>query len=191
MSIEYLILNDNNTSGTDWQLSIKKATALSEHDHFPPANLVDGKTSTFYSSDDSTMNPWIQLELTDTQAIKQIKMTNRNDRLCIIQNCAKGLSMVEVRVGNNQVTKENVNAIKNNDICGIYHGPGKDGEVVIVMCSTPLKGKYVTIEVTDSRIQKMGLAEVEIYGQIIGIIKDIEYIFCLKFRIVFETLIAL
>ena len=79
--------------------------------------------------------------------------------------------MVEVRVGNNQVTKENVEAIKNNDICGTYHGSGKDGEVVIVMCPTPLKGKYVTIQVTDPQIQKMSLAEVEIYGQIIGIIK--------------------
>ena len=166
MSIEYLILNDNNTSGTDWQLSIKKATALSEHDHFPPANLVDGKTSTFYlSSDDNTMNPWIQLELTDSQAIKQIKMTNR------INLIAKGLSMAEVRVGNNRVTKEDVSAITNNDICGVYHGPGKDGEVVIVMCPTPLKGKYVTIQVTDSRIQKMGLAAVEVYGQIIGSVK--------------------
>ena len=161
----YSILINNNTSGTDWQVSIKKATALSENDYFPPANLIDGKTSTFYSSGDSTMNPWIQLELTDTQAIKQIKMTNRLNLI------AKGLSMVEVRVGNNQVTKENVNAINNNDICGIYYGPGKDGEVVIVMCPTPLKGKYVTIQVTDPQIQKMGLAEVEIYGQIIGIIK--------------------
>ena len=111
------------------------------------------------------MTPWIQLELTDTQAIKQIEMTNK------LNFIAKGLSMVEIRVGNNQVTKENANAIKSNTICGMYQGPGKDGEVVIVMCPTPLKGKYVTIQVTDPQIQEMSLAEVEIYGQIIGSVK--------------------
>ena len=172
MSIVHLIFTDNNDSGNEWQLSIKNATALSELDHHPPANLVDGKASTFYdSSDDNTMNPWIQLELADTQAIKQIKLTNRNDHLCKMTNCAKDLSMVEVRVGNNQVTKQNPDAIKSNNICGIHHGPGKVGEVVIVMCPTPLKGKYVTIQVTDPQIHKMSLAEVETYGQIIGIIK--------------------
>ena len=184
LCIAYLPFIDNNTSGTDWLLSIKKATALSEHDNHPPANLFDGKASTFYhSSDDSTIHPWIQLELTDIQAVKQIKLTNRNDHLCKIQNCATGLSKVEVRVGNNQVTKQNANAITSNAICGIYHGPGKIGEVGIVMCPTPLNGRYVTIQVTDSGIQKISLAEVVIYGQIIGIIKNIKYIFHLKLKI--------
>ena len=79
--------------------------------------------------------------------------------------------MVEVRVGNKQVTKQNANAITSNAICGIYYGPGKIGEIGIVMCPTPLKGRYVTVQVTDSGIQKISLAEVVIYGQIIGMIR--------------------
>ena len=41
-------------------------------------------------------------------------------------------------------------------------------EEVRIMCNETLYGKYVTIRVTDERVQKMSLAEVEIYGKIIG-----------------------
>ena len=41
-------------------------------------------------------------------------------------------------------------------------------EEVRIMCNETLYGKYVTIRVTDERVQKISLAEVEIYGKIIG-----------------------
>ena len=41
-------------------------------------------------------------------------------------------------------------------------------EEVRIMCNETLYGKYVTIHFTDERVQKICLAEVEIYGEIIG-----------------------
>ena len=41
-------------------------------------------------------------------------------------------------------------------------------KVVVVTCSTPLVGKYVTIQLTDKKIKKVDIAEMKIYGPIIG-----------------------
>ena len=48
-------------------------------------------------------------------------------------------------------------------------------EEVRIMCNETLYGKYVTIRVTDERLQKISLAEVEIYGKIIGRCNKIIY----------------
>ena len=123
--------------GSVRKLFTKKATAKSEHENHPAANLVDGKTSTFYrSSDTNTEYPWVQLELIDMESVNGIVITNRRD--C----CGERLAKVEIRVGDNQVTKENGRiAILKNDLCGEYQGPSQDGEVVHIRCSTPLTGR--------------------------------------------------
>lgn len=41
-------------------------------------------------------------------------------------------------------------------------------EVIVINCSTPLTGKYVTITVTNDQGNKFHIAEVEVYGQITG-----------------------
>ena len=41
-------------------------------------------------------------------------------------------------------------------------------EVVIITCTTPLIGKYVTITVTNEQKYKYHIAELEIYGLITG-----------------------
>ena len=145
--------------GSVRQLYTKQATAKSENDKYAATNLADGKTSTFYASSDTiTEHPWVQLELIDTESVKGIVITNRRD--C----CGERLTKVEIRVGDNQVTKENERtAILKYDLCGEYQGPAQDGEVVNIRCSTPLTGRYVTIQVTANEIQHMNIAEVMLY----------------------------
>ena len=52
---------------------------------------------------------------------------------------------------------------------------GRKMEEVWIRCNETLYGKYVTIRVTDERVQKIKLAEVEIYGNIIGRCSKIIY----------------
>ena len=158
-----MTLIGNTFPGSVRYFDIKNATAYSEHGRFKASNMVDGNTSTFYaSSDTGTQYPWVQLELTDTESVQGVVVTNRLD--C----CGERFAKVEVRVGDSEVTKENERlTIHKNEVCGEYVGPAETGEIVNINCSIPLTGRYVTIQVTDSQIQilKLYIAEVKIYTQ--------------------------
>ena len=52
---------------------------------------------------------------------------------------------------------------------------GRKMEEVWIRCNETLYGKYVTIHVTNERARKIRLAEVEIYGKIIGRCNKIIY----------------
>ena len=137
---------------------IKAVTALPEHDLQNLNNLVDGNTNTFYDiSGTNANNPWIQMELIDIRAIKQIKIIKRYGGFF-------KLPKLKVRIGNTEVTKGNPNLLENNDLCGKYEGVGLSGDAVI-MCPNPLTGKYITLEITEERAN---IAEVEIFGQVMG-----------------------
>ena len=116
--------------------------------------MADGKPSTFYATPDTNIeHPWVQLELIDIESIEGILITNR-----------RRLARVEIRVGDNEVTKQNGRTqIQKNDLCGEYQGPAEHDEVVNIRCSAPLTGRYLTIQVTDNDIRQMNIAEVKIY----------------------------
>ena len=136
---------------------IKTVTALPEHDLQTLNNLVDGNKNTFYEISDTDANtPWIQIELIDIRAIKQVRIIKRHGFFKIPK--------LKVRIGNTDVTKENPNLLENNDLCGKYEGVGFSSDAVI-MCSNPLTGKYITLEITEERAN---IAEVEIFGQVMG-----------------------
>ena len=105
-------------------------------------------------------NPWVQVEFEGMRAIKQIKIYHR--RLS-----RETMASVEVRIGNNEVSSEDGIQLSKNDLCGKYERHGKPSEIVIT-CSSPVTGKYVTTQMTDNEIQKMDIAELELYGQVIG-----------------------
>ena len=99
-----------------------------------------------------------KIELIDIRAIKQIRIIKRFGWFKIPK--------LEVMIGNNKLTTENTNVVDNNDFCGKYEGVGlSSSSDAVIMCPTPLTGKYITLVITDLRAN---IAEVEIFGQAIG-----------------------
>ena len=225
------------------RLAIKSATAVSEDDIAKVNTVFDDNNSTFYElTKTKSTKPWIQLELSDTGPVKQIRILNRLDGSGVT------ISNSEVRVGNIGITTNDADELQKSDLCGKYENkknkseemePGKEpsktkrsaqdkgttkgdivkkydkktsvkekrslgttpsidkhmatdeaasknetkgkeenedakkddaitSEVVIITCTTPLTGKYVTITVTNEQEHKYHIAEVEIYGPITG-----------------------
>ena len=141
-------------------LKIRVATAQTQYSlRRGISNLIDGDILTPYASADKPPEKaWVQLILKTVGTVHYIKITNRVD--C----CGFRLKDMEVRVGEWKVTLENPRVISRNPVCGTYKGPGKDGEVVYIQCSPPLKGRYVTIQTLASGSQEINMAEVEVVG---------------------------
>ena len=74
-------------------------------------------------------------------------------------------------MGNNEVTVATQKTISKNKICGMYIGPGRYGEVVVVECISPRVGKYVTIQTLDPALKVTNIAEVEVIGSVLGKLK--------------------
>ena len=171
-------------------------TTLSELGQAKMSNIFDEDDSTFYNMvQNKFTKPWIQLELKDVGVVKQVKLLRRiefsgekvarvevrigsneintdNDdaipknKLCgklkMAQITDKTIESGETSVeddGTDKETQENENPAKDDE---------KDFEVVIIMCPTPLIGKYVTIQMRDENVKKYGIAEVELYGPMNG-----------------------
>ena len=141
------------------KLKIRDVTAPTQDSRKHGAeNLIDENASTFYASSDyPPKNAWVQFELATVATVRNIKITNRMD--C----CGHRLYKMEVKVGDAKVTVGNIPILSWNPICGNYTGPGKDGEIVTIQCSKPLKGRYVSIIALASVPQKINMAEVEIF----------------------------
>ena len=140
-----------------------KATARNEHNAFPVENLWDGNDNTFYHSDDSagqsTLQPWVQLELATESTVAKVEITNRHD--C----CGDRLKNIEVWVGNT-----NWDWYKNT-LCQKFDGPGTDGQVLTLECTKAIPGRYVTMlrnekegAVKDWNV--MNVAGFEVFGTI-------------------------
>jgi hypothetical protein len=144
-------------------LPIVAVTAKTQHDNYPPSNLIDSNPNTFYaSSDTDTVQPWVQLELPLGSVVHEVNITNRVD--C----CGERLADVEVRVGNKVVTKQNQQGLSSNKLCGKYDGPGTNGEVVRIACPEPITGRYITIQIKDTSVKQMNIGEVEAFRNIAG-----------------------
>jgi len=145
-------------------LPILKATAKNERSEFPASKLIDSKNSTFYHSAGTTTSmPWIQLELQPGSIVHRVHITNRVD--C----CGSKLRNLEVRVGNEVREQDQQGRLTSNSLCNNWVGPGKNGEVVVVECSQPITGKYITIQIMDKgHKEPMHIAEVEAFGTIAG-----------------------
>ena len=127
-----------------------KATARNQHSHFPVENLWDDNTNTFYHSDDSpgqsTLQPWVQLELATESTVAKVEITNRKH--C----CGDRLKNVEVWVGNHAVTKQSQEGLSqqlsSSTLCGKFDGPGSSyhpGQVEVMECTLATPGRYITI----------------------------------------------
>ena len=126
-----------------------KATARNQHSHFPVENLWDDNTNTFYHSDDSpgqsTLQPWVQLELATESTVAKVEITNRRD--C----CGDRLKNIEVWVGNHAVTKQSQEGISQqlsaSTLCGKFDGQTTyhPGHVEVIECTQPIPGRYITM----------------------------------------------
>ena len=58
------------------------------------------------------------------------------------------LADIEVRAGMTEVKQHFHNArIEGNPLCGNFEGPGEDGKTYVLTCKTPIKAKYVTVQI--------------------------------------------
>ena len=59
----------------------------------------------------------------------------------------------------------------------------KSNKVQVVSCSTPLAGKYVTIQLNDKKVNKVDIAEIKIYAPTTGNYRIMYYIYSYKYYI--------
>ena len=144
-------------------LAISRVTAPTQHPHYPIDNLKDGNPSTFYAANDLTpAKAWVQIELLVENTVHWIRITNRHD-------CCNGRNLhnMEVRVGNKMIQLSEFDLTRNSK-CNTYLGHWENGQVIPVYCSSPLNGKYVTIQALDTTVTKINIAEVTVFGMIFG-----------------------
>ena len=110
-----------------------------------PHFAIDGKISDseigiFHS--DSELYPWLQVKLGTEKTISSVSIVNRKD------SNGWRLADIEVRAGMTEVDPHfNKKRIEVNPVCGNFDGPGKEGEKYTINCKTPIKAKYVTVQI--------------------------------------------
>ena len=142
-------------------LSVKSADASSVHSsgNYPPSQAIDKDIETMFHSDDVSLtdktNPWLQIELAYVATVHQVIIINRKSNGDRIKNVA-------LRVGSTKFIKGT--DLKDDEICAKYQGPGKHGEKIEIKCSSPMKGKYVSIHLIEHTPAIINLMEIVIYG---------------------------
>ena len=171
INVKYLILNASNNATIkliEWQiisglppLRISRASALQQHSKHTITLLIDENEFTFYASGaPSIEKKWVQIELVEESTVHYIKIRNRRD--C----CGERFSNAQIRVGNNKVLKQSYEEnIELNELCETFPGKAKTGQMIDITCSSPLRGKFVTIQILDPTVKQINLAEVEIFGR--------------------------
>ena len=124
-------------------------------------NVLDKNLETIFASEDVGGFHWIRLELLKTSKVHHIMIWNRNT-----PNHGKRLKNLEIRVGSQEIdqSKADIGLITENTHCGLFAGPGRDGEIITIKCTKPTDGKYVTLQMKN-RWAILNIAEVEVYGQ--------------------------
>ena len=107
-------------------------------------NAIDGNPETIFSTKFGRQDfPWLAIDLIWTEEVTKVEMTNwdRNEALT---------KDIEVRVGFEKPF-EKIGAIRDtlytsNNVCGVFHGPGEKNSIASIPCTTPLLGRYVTLQ---------------------------------------------
>ena len=102
------------------------------------------------------------------RAVKQVTIYQRRTEDNYLETLQRksweAMASIEVRIGNNGVSSADYTQLSKNDLCGNYERHGKPSEIVIT-CSSPVTGKYVTTQMTDNEIQKMDIAELSLQAK--------------------------
>ena len=150
---------------------MSSSTTFDDTDAYAAVNVIDGVAGNLQGSkvfvSKSEKHPWLQLKLREARFISSIAVVNRNES-------GNWLRDVEVRVGFNELAPgidsglTNLVEIEKNSHCSSYEGPGKDNERIVLQCERSIKGRFVSLHMTQEGILNIG--DIKIYGYIGNII---------------------
>ena len=146
---------------------VTSSTTFDDKDSYAAINAIDGVAGNLHGSkvfvSKPEKHPWIQLKLREVRYISSILVINRNE-------WGNRLRNVEVRVGFNELVPgidsglTNLVEVEKNSHCSSYEGPGKDNERIVLQCGISIKGRFVSLHMTQEGILNIG--DVNIYGYI-------------------------
>ena len=146
---------------------VSSSTTFDDKDSYAAINAIDGVAENLHGSkffvSKSEKHPWLQLKLREIRYISSILVINRNE-------WGNRLRDVDVRVGFNQLVPgidfglANLVDVEKNSQCSSYKGPGKDNERIVLHCEISIKGRFVSLHMTQEGILNIG--DIKIYGYI-------------------------
>ena len=89
--------------------------------------------------------PWLQITLGRERVISSVTIVNR------IDSFGWRLANLEIRTG--FIELKNISGaekININQICGVFDGPGENGQLYNIDCETPVPSKYVTLQIVSN-----------------------------------------
>jgi hypothetical protein len=100
------------------------------------------------------VSPWFQMKFVEATVVKGVKFTNRKDvRGERFQNVA-------IHVGDQPAV---IGALVTNPECAFFVGPSATGRVELIMCTDPLEGLYLQVQMLSSSwYQFLQINEIEV-----------------------------
>ena len=134
---------------------------------YPPSMCIDGVDSGFNDGISGDMNlchtlaeiaPWLALDFGSPVTVGKVVLVNR------INCCGERLRNAEVRVSD-QLPLSGTEMFTGGEMLGTFTGPGQDGEVVELVSSSILVGRYVIVQMYHGQegAESLNLAEVIVW----------------------------
>ena len=103
-------------------------------------------------------NPWLQVKLKKHSEVHQVIIYNRRTH-------GERMKNVQVMVGFTKFHQGiNIDDLNPDEICARYVGPGGDGELIMLNCTKPMKGDYVSIQLMQKTPTYLNFNEIIIFG---------------------------
>jgi hypothetical protein len=132
----------------------------SDVDNYGPKYAIDDIVSAMTSSDtkiyhsEFEVQPWFQLEFVEAMVVTGIIFTNRFDHL------GERFQNVAIRVGDHPAV---VGALETtNPLCAIFEGPSATKSVEQILCTEPLVGRYLQVQLRDPSYQWLQINEIKL-----------------------------
>ena len=145
----------------EFSSGLKIAWASSVLYPYSPWNSLDGEfgENMFHSHDSNgDIHPWYAIDLLVEEEVLGIKIFERS-------SFAFRTADIEVRVGNTQPFSSGTNTdvlYTINTVCGLFKGPGVDGDVSSILCNQPIVGRFVTLQRITNNKEPLNWREVVI-----------------------------
>jgi hypothetical protein len=97
------------------------------------------------------IQPWFQIKFEESKAVLGVTYINRKD------SSGERFQNVAVRVGDDPAV---TGAVFTNDICAIFAGPSATGNTEEIMCTEPMVGRYLQVQMEDTYDQYLHINEI-------------------------------
>jgi hypothetical protein len=114
--------------------------------------LVPSGSSNFFHSDLED-HPWFQLDLIGATVVKGVTITNRKN--C----CGDRFQNVSINVGDEPAVPGD---LVTNPKCAIFEGPSATGRIERIMCTEPLVGRYLQVQLRGSSPSILQINEIKV-----------------------------